>query len=80
MCSSTTPTASTRSTQAYVPLVDEHVAIQYIEVHTPLRGGARSPLGSRRASRRHTQRRLFAYSEDADAFWQPLDTASSCVR
>ncbi|WP_241474155.1 N-acetyltransferase [Mycolicibacterium neoaurum] len=53
-------------------LEDERLEIQYIEVATAARGRGIGGQVVRRLADRHPDRRLFAYSVDADWFWERL--------
>lgn len=53
-------------------LGDERLEIQYIEVATAARGRGIGGQVVRRLADRHPDRRLFAYSVDADWFWERL--------
>lgn len=50
-------------------LGDERLGIQFIEVSTAAQGRGIGTEVVRRLADRHRDRRLFAYSEEADRFW-----------
>jgi GNAT superfamily N-acetyltransferase len=51
----------------------ERLEVQLIEVATTARGRGVGTRVVHGLARRHANRRLFAYSENADAFWDSLD-------
>lgn len=53
-------------------LVDERLEIQFIEVAPAVRGRGIGTRLVRRLADLHPDRRLFAYSEEADGFWDSL--------
>lgn len=60
-------------TYADVPeLGPERLEIQFIEVATAARGRGVGTQVVRELMKRHPDRRLFAYSQDADGFWAQL--------
>lgn len=58
---------------ANVPAIgDERLEIQFIEVATAARGRGIGTQVVDALAQRYPERRLFAYSEDADQFWERL--------